>query len=45
MVAHFRPTKTHVSEKYGRHFFIDIGMHFVSAPSLDPVTMDMMKHS
>ena len=33
--CHFRPTKTHVSEKYGRHFFIDIGMHFVSAPSLE----------
>ena len=33
--CHFRPTKTHVSEKYGRHFFIDIGMHFVSAPSFE----------
>ena len=33
--CHFIPTKTHVSEKYGRHFFIDIGMHFVSAPSFE----------
>jgi len=33
--CHFVPTKTHVSEKYGRHFFIDIGMHFISAPSFE----------
>ena len=26
--------KTHVSEKYGRHFMIDTDMNFVSAPSL-----------
>ena len=24
-----------MSEKYGRHFFIDIGMNFVSAPSFE----------
>ena len=30
----FIPTQTIESEEFGRHFFIDIGFHFISAPSL-----------
>ena len=29
----FTPMQTIVSEEFGRHFFIDIGFHFLSAPS------------
>tara|TARA_B100001029_G_scaffold158733_1_gene145590 strand:+ start:870 stop:1205 length:336 start_codon:yes stop_codon:yes gene_type:complete len=29
----FIPMQTIVSEEFGRHFFIDIGFHFISAPS------------
>ena len=29
----FTPMQTIVSEEFGRHFFIDIGFHFISAPS------------
>ena len=30
----FIPMQTIESEEFGRHFFIDIGFHFISAPSL-----------
>ena len=30
----FLPMQTIESEEFGRHFFIDIGFHFISAPSL-----------
>ena len=30
----FIPIQTIESEEFGRHFFIDIGFHFISAPSL-----------
>ena len=30
----FLPMQTIVSEEFGRHFFIDIGFNFISAPSL-----------
>ena len=29
----FLPMQTIESEEFGRHFFIDIGFHFISAPS------------
>ena len=29
----FIPMQTIESEEFGRHFFIDIGFHFISAPS------------
>jgi len=29
----FTPMQTIVSEEFGRHFFIDIGFNFISAPS------------
>ena len=29
----FKPMQTIVSEEFGRHFFIDIGFNFISAPS------------
>ena len=32
--SEFVPMQTIVSEELGRHFFIDIGFHFLSAPSL-----------
>ena len=32
--SEFVPMQTIVSEEFGRHFFIDIGFHFLSAPSL-----------
>ena len=31
--SEFIPMQTIVSEEFGRHFFIDIGFHFISAPS------------
>ena len=30
----FLPLRTIESEEFGRHFFIDIGFNFISAPSL-----------
>ena len=30
----FLPMQTIESEEFGRHFFIDIGLNFISAPSL-----------
>tara|TARA_B100000427_G_C15239621_1_gene477160 strand:+ start:58 stop:393 length:336 start_codon:yes stop_codon:yes gene_type:complete len=30
----FLPMQTIESEEFGRHFFLDIGFHFISAPSL-----------
>jgi len=30
----FLPMQTIISEEFGRHFFIDIGFNFISAPSL-----------
>ena len=30
----FLPMQTIISEEFGRHFFIDIGLNFISAPSL-----------
>ena len=30
----FLPMQTIESEEFGRHFFIDIGFNFISAPSL-----------
>ena len=30
----FIPLQTIVSEEFGRHFFIDIGFNFISAPTL-----------
>jgi len=30
----FIPMQTIISEDFGRHFFIDIGFNFISAPSL-----------
>ena len=30
----FIPMQTLESEEFGRHFFLDIGFHFISAPSL-----------
>ena len=30
----FIPMQTIESEEFGRHFFLDIGFHFISAPSL-----------
>ena len=30
----FLPMQTLESEEFGRHFFIDIGLNFISAPSL-----------
>ena len=32
--SNFLPIQTIVSEEFGRHFFIDIGFNFISAPSL-----------
>ena len=36
----FIPMQTIVSEEFGRHYFIDIGFNFISAPSFtkEPVS-------
>ena len=39
----FIPMQTIVSEDFGRHFFIDIGFHFISAPSFSKEHTDMMR--
>ena len=39
----FIPMQTIVSEEFGRHFFIDIGFNFISAPSFSKEHTDMMR--
>jgi len=39
----FTPMQTIVSEEFGRHFFIDIGFNFISAPSYSKEHTDMMR--
>ena len=39
----FIPMQTIVSEEFGRHFFIDIGFNFISAPSYSQEHMDFLK--
>ena len=39
----FIPMQTIESEEFGRHFFIDIGFNFISAPSFTKEHIDMMR--
>ena len=39
----FIPLQTIVSEEFGRHFFIDIGFNFISAPSYSKEHMEFLK--
>ena len=39
----FIPMQTIVSEEFGRHFFIDIGFNFISAPSFSKEHTGMMR--
>jgi len=40
----FIPMQTIVSEEFGRHFFIDIGFNFISAPSFSKEHTGMMRN-
>ena len=40
----FIPMQTIVSEEFGRHFFIDIGFNFISAPSFSKEHTNMMRN-
>ena len=40
----FIPMQTIVSEELGRHFFIDIGFNFISAPSFSKEHTGMMRN-
>ena len=39
----FIPMQTIISEEFGRHFFIDIGFNFISAPSFTREHTGMMR--